>query len=83
MSTQSSSRGKGEVIAVEFRPAKGGATSETHMKYKRGGQGGGPMEDHEREMAVHATKEDAHKHLDKMMGDCWSKQDGDKEAEKE
>lgn len=42
MRANSSNRDKGEVIAVEFRPAKGGATSETHMKYKRGGQGDGP-----------------------------------------
>jgi len=79
MSKESSSRGKGEVVAVEFRPAKGGVTSETHMRYKRGGQGGGPMEDHEREMAVHTSAEDAHQHLSKMMGHCFGGKKDDKE----
>jgi hypothetical protein len=47
MARESNSRDrKGEVMGLEFKPAKGGLISETHMKYKRGGQGGGPMEDH-------------------------------------
>lgn len=67
---------KGEVISVEFRPAKGGVVSETRTKYKRGGQGGGPMDDYEHETAVHSTKEDAAAHLHAALGKAWGGSDG-------
>jgi hypothetical protein len=67
---------------VEFRPAKGGITSETHMKFKRGGQGGGPSEDHETETAIHPTMDHAHAHLTAMLGHCMANQKAEaKEAE--
>jgi len=62
---------KGEVMRLEFKPAKGGLISETHMKYKRGGQGGGPMEDHEMESAVHRPMKHAQEHLAAVMGHCF------------
>jgi hypothetical protein len=72
MSANSSSKGKRICESVEFRPAKGGVVSETRYKVARGGQGGGPTHDYEHESGVHATKEDAHAHLDKMMGGAWA-----------
>jgi len=75
MAGNSSSRSrKGEVVGMEFRPATGadgGLVSETHMKYKRGGQGGGPMEDHEMEEAIHPTMKHAQEHLAAVMGHCF------------
>jgi hypothetical protein len=59
---------KGEVQEVSFRPAEGGLVSETHTKFKRSGQGGGPDFDHERETAIHPTIEHAHDHLSAMLG---------------
>lgn len=59
--------GKPEIEGVHFKPAKGGLISETSMKFKRGGQGGGPMHDYEHETAVHPTMEHAQAHLAKMM----------------
>jgi len=71
MAKESNSRDrKGEVMGLEFKPAKGGLISETTTKYKRGGQGGGPMEDHERESAVHPTIKHAQEHLAAVMGHC-------------
>ena len=72
MAKDSSSRArKGEVLGIEFKPAKGGLVSETHMRYKRGGQGGGPDWDHESETGVHPNMEHAHAHLEAMMGHCF------------
>lgn len=77
MSSNSNSRSrKGEMVGMEFKPAKGGAVSETHMRYKRGGQGGGPTEDHEHETAVHPTLQHAQDHMAAMMGHCFTDGEG-------
>ena len=60
--------GKPEVVRISFEPAEGGLVSETHMKYKRGGQGGGPDYDHETERGIHSTMEDAQAHLEEHFG---------------
>lgn len=64
-------KGKREVEAVEFRPAKGGVISETKTKVHRGGQGGGPDYDYEREETGHPTHEHAAAHLKKMLGHAF------------
>lgn len=75
MAKESSSRGKPEVQEVTFRPAKGGVVSETRMKYKRGGQGGGPMNDYESQTAVHSSHEEPSKHLKAMLGRCFGNEE--------
>jgi hypothetical protein len=59
---------KGRLCEISFRPADGGAISETRTVYKRGGQGGGPDVDYDHETAVHPTLEHAVKHLKKELG---------------
>jgi hypothetical protein len=59
---------KGRLCEISFRPAEGGAISETRTEYKRGGQGGGPDVDYDHETAVHPTLEHAVKHLKKELG---------------
>lgn len=73
------SGGKPEVVRISFEPAEGGLVSETNMKYKRGGQGGGPDWDHETERAIHPTMEHAQEHLAEHMGQHF----GAKKAVKE
>jgi hypothetical protein len=60
---------KGEFHSLEFRPAKGGAVSTTRMKYKRGGQGGGPDYDYESQEEVHPNMQSAHDKIKAVMGD--------------
>lgn len=64
---------KGETVGVEFKPATGGIISTTHMRFKRGGQGGGPDFDHEHEEAVHPTMEHAVGHLRTTLGGVFGK----------
>lgn len=71
---------KPKIIAMEFRPAEGGMVSETHTETPRGGQGGGPMMDHDSETAVHGSMEHAVAHMKKHMGHCF-KGGGEAEAE--
>jgi hypothetical protein len=53
---------------VTFRPAKGGhSISETKIKTHRGGQGGGPSYDFEREETMHPTLKHAQDHLAKVF----------------
>ncbi len=78
MKANSAERSKGEVKEVSFRPAKGGVVSETRREYKRGGQGGGPMMDHESETAVHADMKSAMSHMKSCMGHCFK---GESESE--
>ena len=61
-------RKSGEVHSIEFKPAKGGLISSTHLRFKRGGQGSGPDYDNETEMAVHPTIEHAAAHLKTRFG---------------
>lgn len=74
-------KGKKELRSVRFEPAKGGVISETETRVHRGGSGGGPEYDHEREMGVHPTMEHAKEHLGKMMAGCFK--DGAKEEKLE
>jgi hypothetical protein len=62
---------KGRLCEISFRPADGGAISETRTVYKRGGQGGGPDVDYDHETAVHPTLEHAVKHLRKTLGPAF------------
>jgi hypothetical protein len=62
---------KREVMAIEFKPAKGGIASETHFREHRSGQGGGPLMGHESEMGVHPDMASATAHLEKHMGHCF------------
>lgn len=62
---------KPEVTGIEFRPAQGGMMSETHTRTQRSGQGGGPLMEHESEMAIHPSMEHAKAHLEKCMGHCF------------
>ena len=70
---------EGKIHAVRFEAAKGGVVSETQRVYKRSGQGGGPMEDHEYDKEVHPTMEHAKAHLEATMGHCFA--EGSKEKE--
>lgn len=71
--------GKPEIQSVNFEPAEGGLVSETRMKYKRGGQGGGPDYDYETERAIHPSIEHAAEHLREKLGHHF----GAKKATKE
>lgn len=64
----------GKVCEISFRPAEGGAVSETRTEYKRGGQGGGPDVDYDHETAVHPTLEHAVKHLKAALGPAFAGQ---------
>jgi hypothetical protein len=68
VNANSAQKSKPEVESVSFRPAKGGMISETHMRIKRGGQGGGPVHDYESNTAVHPDMKSAHAHLTAMLG---------------
>lgn len=62
---------KGEIEHIMLRPAKGGVVSSTSMKYKRGGQGGGPSHDYEEETRVHPTHEHLASHLKDVLGHVY------------
>jgi len=61
-------RKPGHVESISFRPAEGGLVSETTTKYKRGGSGGGPDSEYDRETGIHPTIEHAIAHLKETMG---------------
>lgn len=72
---------KPEVVGIEFKPAKGGMMSETRTRQQRSGQGGGPLMEHDSEMAIHPTMDHAKAHLEKCMGHCFGSSDSEKTAE--
>ena len=72
---------KREVVAIEFKPAKGGIASETHFREHRGGQGGGPLMEHESEMGVHPDMASATAHLEKHLGHCFGSAEHHEPAE--
>lgn len=63
---------KHEIESVEFRGAKGGIVSETRMRHKRPGQGGGPDYDYKHETGVHPTLEHAKEHLETALGHLFT-----------
>lgn len=65
----------GKVCEISFRPAKGGAVSETRTEYQRGGQGGGPDVDYEHETAVHPTMAHAVNHLKNHLAEAFPQGD--------
>jgi len=74
---------KGRLCEISFRPADGGAISETRTEYKRGGQGGGPDVDYDHETAIHPTMEHAERHLRKTLGPAFGDEEEELEAPEE
>jgi hypothetical protein len=74
---------KGRLCEISFRPAEGGAISETRTEYKRGGQGGGPDVEYDHETAVHPTLEHAVKHLKKELAPHFQEEFKQDEPEEE
>jgi hypothetical protein len=83
MAANSGSRGKGEISEIRLEPMpKGqGVISHTESKFKRGGQGGGPMNDYETEKNHHPDEESLHAHIKAKLGHCFAEQ-GTNPAEK-
>ena len=74
---------KGRLCEISFRPADGGAISETRTEYKRGGQGGGPDVEYDHETAVHPTLEHAVKHLKKELAPHFQEEHEEEDKDEE
>ena len=74
MAKGSSSREKGVLHSIQIIPTDDGKGVIAHneMKIKRGGQGGGPMYDHETHTTIHPTLDSIHEHIATHCQHCFS-----------